>query len=212
MTNTSPGAKLGAVGAGQRLDATPSGPLHPLPARRAVGAAGQPERRDVAARRRRSPPSSARRKRMRRRAPSPPRQLPGAARAAADGELLQDHRDSAVPAPRGRSCGCWSCGSAPRWCRRSPGPAPVPPQIGFVVLAGGVAEQEVVHRRLAAGHGAERAEQRVAGRLADLGVAGHHRRARRWARGRCRAGCGWSIGFRQPSFSGMSSPTRQRNT
>ncbi len=37
-------------------------------------------------------------------------------------------RGSAVPAPRGPSCGCWSCGSARGRSPSKPGPAPMPPQ------------------------------------------------------------------------------------
>ena len=46
---------------------------------------------------------------------------------------------------------------------------------GFVILVGGVAEGQVVHRALGPGHEAERAEQRVGHVLAGLHIAGHHR-------------------------------------
>ena len=117
------------------------------------------------------------RKRMRRIAPSPPRHLPCAAGAAADREALQPHRIAqfehlGVGHPRVGHVGLHRRGAV----EARPGAGAAADR--FVVLAGRVAEQEVVHRRLRAGDRAERAEQRVAGGLRDLGVAGDHRRAR----------------------------------
>ena len=160
------------------------GAFDPLPADRAVLAALQAERCDVAARRhdhrghRFEEADAADR-------PVAAMPLAVAAGAAADGEAFQTHR---IAQFQHLGVGHARVGHV-RVDRRGAveaGAGAGAAADGLVVLPVRIAEQEVVHRRLRAGDRLQRAEQRVAGGLRHLGVAGDHRRTRRGRQERAR--------------------------
>ena len=194
---------------GQRLDAA-VGPNHAVDARRPRLATGQAERRMHPA-----IGQDARRHCLQE--THPPHATvatcpaPGATRALADGIAVQAHRKAELQHLRVgqarvghvRLHDAGAIEAARQRARRVEHPArPAAARDGLVILVARVAEGEVVHGRLAAGHHAQRAEQRVG----DAGRRFHVTRDHRGGRVRVQHGA-----RRDDDLQGLQATGVERN-